>query len=106
MQVKDADFDEKVVEQSKKKVVVADFWAAWCMPCQMLSPLLDKIVKSYDGKVVLAKINVDDNPEKSDEYGIDALPGVKIFKDGKVVKEFTGVIPEDKIRELIDKALK
>ncbi len=105
MEVSDMDFKEKVIEQSKEKLVVVDFWASWCVPCNMLAPALDEAVKSYGDKAVLAKVNVDECPKTSDEYSVSAIPNVKLFKDGKVVGEFTGVVPEDTIKKHIDKAL-
>ncbi|MBR9691424.1 thioredoxin [Candidatus Woesearchaeota archaeon] len=104
MEVTDANFKEKVIEASKEKLVVVDFWASWCVPCNMLAPALEKAVDSYDD-VVLAKVNIDENPKSADEYAINAIPAVKMFKDGKVISEFTGVVPEDTIRKHIDKAL-
>jgi len=103
MDVTDKDFKENVLEQSKDIPVVADFWASWCMPCQMLGPVLEKIEKDYAGKIILAKINVDDAKEAATEYGIMSIPSVKMFRDGHVVDEFMGSIPEEKIREWIDK---
>ena len=105
MDIKDSDFDEKVIEQSKKTVVVVDFWAGWCVPCNMLAPVLEKVVDSYGDKVVLAKVNVDECPGSSSKYGVNAIPAIKIFKNGEIVGEFTGVQPEDSIRQNIDSAL-
>ena len=105
MEVNDNNFDEKVIEASKKKLIVVDFWADWCVPCNMLAPMLSKVVESYGGKVVLAKVNVDENPGKSNEYDINAIPAVKLFKNGEVVDEFTGVQSEDMIKKRIDKNL-
>ena len=90
MEVSDTDFKEKVIEQSKEKLVVVDFWASWCVPCNMLGPVLDEVCKSYGDKVVLAKVNVDECPKTANEYMINAIPDVRFFKDGKVVGEFTG----------------
>jgi putative thioredoxin len=106
MEVTDSDFEEKVIEKSRKTVVVVDFWASWCVPCNTLAPIISRAVDSYKGKVVLAKVNVDENPAVSNEYNIDAIPSIKIFKNGKVVAEFTGVVPEDIIRKHIEKALR
>ena len=105
MDVTDKDFEEKVIEGSKEKLILVDFWAEWCVPCNILSPVLEKVVDSYKGKVVLLKLNVDDNPETSNNYGINAIPAVKLFKDGKLVDEFIGVVPEDTIRQTINKNL-
>ncbi len=101
--VKDDDFEEKIIEQSKKIPVIVDFWATWCMPCVMLGPTLEKIAKEYNGKFVLAKLNVDENPINSSKFGIRSIPAVKLFKDGKVVDEFIGSIPEDSIKDWLTK---
>lgn len=105
MEATDNNFDEKIVEASKEKLIVVDFWADWCVPCNMLAPILEKVVESYKGKVVLAKVNVDENPAKSNEFNISAIPAVKLFKGGKVVDEFTGVQGEDAVKKIIDKNL-
>lgn len=105
MDADDSDFNEKVIEKSKKLPIVVDFWASWCVPCNMLTPALEKAVESYDGKVELVKINVDKAPQTSNKFEINAIPNVKVFKDGKVVTEFKGVVPEDTIKSEIDKAL-
>ena len=105
MDVKDSDFNEKVLEKSKEKAIAVDFWAAWCVPCNMLTPVLEKVVDSYNGKVVLAKLNIDECPETSNKFGIEAIPAVKLFKDGKVVGESIGVVPEDNIKRLIEENL-
>lgn len=105
MDIKDNDFEEKVIQQSNEKPVVVDFWADWCVPCNVLAPLLEKVVNSYDDKVVLMKVNVDECPETSKKFDIDAIPCVKVFKDGKVVGEFVGVATEDVIKQEIGKAL-
>ncbi|MBD3355457.1 thioredoxin [Candidatus Woesearchaeota archaeon] len=105
MDVTDTNFEEEVLEKSKEKVVVVDFWAEWCAPCNMLAPVLDAAVKSYGEKAELVKVNVDEAPKTSNKYMIDAIPNVKLFKDGEVVTEFKGVVPEDTIKQHIEKAL-
>ncbi|MBW2996049.1 thioredoxin [Candidatus Woesearchaeota archaeon] len=105
MDVTDAEFEEKVIKASEKKLVLVDFWAEWCVPCNILTPMLEKVVDSYGDKVILAKINVDGCPETSNKFAIDAIPAVKLFKDGKEVGESIGVVPEDNIRRLIEKHL-
>ena len=105
MDVTDKNFNEKVIEVSKKKLILVDFWAEWCVPCNILSPILEKVIDSFGEKVELMKMNVDENPETSNRYGINAIPAVKLFKDGKLVDEFIGVVPEDTIRQTINKNL-
>ena len=99
----DSNFDEKVIKQSTKLPVVADFWASWCMPCQMLGPVMEKLAKEFKGKFVLAKINVDQNPGLSGKFAVSSIPSVKMFKGGKVVGEFTGALPEQAVRKWIEK---
>jgi len=103
--VSDSDFKEKVIEQSSKVPVVVDFWAPWCMPCVMLSPILEKLAKEYNGKFILAKANVDEARASAQSYGVMGIPAVKLFKDGKVVAEFVGLRPEDSVKQWLDKNL-
>jgi len=105
MDVTDTNFEKEVIEKSKEVPVVVDFWAAWCVPCNMLTPALEKVVESYDRKVELVKVNVDEAPQTSNKFGINAIPNVKIFKDGEIATEFKGVVPEETIRQHVEKAL-
>ncbi len=99
--VSDNDFERQVIEQSKHVPIVVDFWATWCAPCRMLGPILDRMAEKYKGKFVLAKLNVDENPLTSRKYGIMSIPSVKMFKNGAVVDEFVGALPESAIDEWI-----
>jgi len=103
IEVSDAEFEEKIIRQSGQKPMVVDFWAPWCAPCNFLSPILKKLAEEFEGKFVLAKVNVNDNREKAAEYGVMGIPAVKMFKEGKVVDEFVGAIPESQIREWLEK---
>lgn len=105
IEVNDNDFEKEVIEKSKKVPVIVDFWAEWCMPCHVLSPILEKLVKEYNGKFILAKINVSENKATSQKYSIMGIPCVKMFKDGKVVDEFVGALPEAYVKEWLDKNL-
>ena len=105
MQVTEDNFEKEVIEKSEKVPVITDFWAEWCGPCKMLAPIIEKIVDSYNGKIILAKINVDECPGLSDRFGINAIPAVKLFKNGKIVGEFKGLVPDSTIKKLIDKNL-
>jgi len=106
IEVNDENFQEKVIEQSKKIPVFVDFWASWCMPCLMLSPILEKLAKESNGKFILAKLNVDENRITSQKYGIMSIPAVKLFKNGKVVDEFVGALPEPSVREWLNKNIR
>jgi putative thioredoxin len=101
-EISDETFESKVLKSSKHTPVVVDFWAPWCHPCQALGPVLEKLEKDYRGKFFLAKLNVDNNPRKSDEYAIRGIPAVKMFKNGKVVAEFVGTMPEISVRKWLD----
>jgi putative thioredoxin len=106
IEVNDENFQEKVIEQSKKVPVVVDFWAPWCMPCLMLSPILEKLAKEYNGKFILAKANVDETRTYAQEYMVMSIPNVKLFKNGKVVDEFVGALPESSVRKWLEKNIK
>jgi len=105
LEVTDETFDKQVIAQSKKIPVLVDFWASWCMPCTVLKPMLEKITKEYKGKFILAKVNVEDNQEKAGEYGVMSIPCVKLFKSGKIADEFIGAIPEQQVRNFLDRNL-
>src|ERR1700754_5046697 len=96
-------FQKEVVERSRTTPVLLDFWAPWCGPCKTLSPTLEKIAREMNGKVVLAKVDIDTNPELADAFGIQSVPTVALLVAGKIVDSFVGAQPEAKIRELLAK---
>jgi len=96
-------FQQLVLDQSSKQLVLADFWASWCGPCQTLIPLLEKLASEYAGKFLLAKINSDEQQALAAHFQVRSLPTVKFFKDGAMVDEFMGAQPESAIRELLDR---
>ncbi len=106
IEVNDENFQEKVIEQSKKVPVVVDFWASWCSPCLMLGPILEKVAKDYEGKFVLAKVNVSESQMMAGKYEVRSIPNVKLFKNGEAVDEFVGALPEEAVKEWLDKNLK
>ncbi|MFH7880612.1 MAG: thioredoxin [Candidatus Aenigmatarchaeota archaeon] len=103
--VNERNFEDLVIEMSNKIPVIVDFWAEWCYPCKMLSPVIEKVVKKFNGKVILAKVNVDENPNLAMEYNIMSIPTVFMFKNGNIVDYFVGFIPEDQIEKWIEKNL-
>ncbi len=105
MDVTDATFVTEVVERSKQGPVVVDLWAAWCGPCKTLGPILERVIEATGGKVVLAKVDTDSNPQISAEFSVQSIPAVYAIKDGKVVDGFVGALPEHKVQEFVDKLL-
>ena len=96
-------FQPLVIEASRKQPVLVDFWASWCGPCQMLTPVLTQLAEQYGGKFVLAKVNTEEEQQLAMQFGIRSIPMCKLFKDGEPVDEFTGALPEGEVRVFLDR---
>lgn len=103
--VADADFEKEVLERSETTPVLIDFWAPWCQPCLALGPLLEKLAGAYEGRFVLAKVNVDENPQLTEQFGVQSIPAVFLVVDGKAKSQFAGALPEVQLRQFLDSEL-
>jgi thioredoxin 1 len=103
VEVSDSNFDQMVL-QSKTPVMV-DFWAVWCGPCRMVEPIVEELAGEYEGKVTVARLNVDENPKTASQYGIMSIPTLLIFKDGAPVSNIIGFRPKAELEKSIDAVL-
>ncbi len=100
MQVTDATFNDSILKSDIP--VLLDFWAPWCGPCRAVGPIVDELATEYEGKVLVAKMNVDENPATPTKYGIRAIPTLILFKNGEVVEQVTGAVTKDVLKDKID----
>jgi thioredoxin 1 len=98
--VTDASFEAEVLKGAKP--VVVDFWAEWCAPCRMVSPVLEELAVEYSGKVKVTKLNIDDNPSTSAKFGIRSIPTLLFFKDGRLVDQYVGAAPKSELKKRFD----
>ena len=103
--VTDATFESEVVDRSKTVPVVVDLWAPWCGPCRTLGPIIEQVVDATDGKVVLTKVNVDENPAISQAFRVQSIPAVFALRDGQVVDGFVGAYPEHEVTRFVESLL-
>ena len=103
LQITDASFDEVVLTSDKP--VLVDFWATWCGPCRMLGPVIEELASEYEGRVVVGKVDVDNNQEFAAKYGVRNIPTVLVFKDGEVVGRQVGVAPKKTYTDALDSLL-
>ncbi|RXK85144.1 thioredoxin [Chlorobaculum sp. 24CR] len=96
----DQNFQAEILDSGK--VALVDFWAAWCGPCMMLGPVIEELAGDYEGKAIIAKLNVDDNPNTAAKYGIRSIPTMLIVKDGNVVDQMVGALPKNMISKKLD----
>ena len=103
LNVEDKNFKEKVLDA--KKPVLCDFWAEWCGPCKQISPILSELAEDYKEKILIAKVNIDENPEVPSKYGIMSIPTLILFKNGHSVASQIGVVQKDSLSKWLDENL-
>ena len=99
----DTNFEEQVLQSDKP--VLVDFWAEWCMPCRMLTPVIDELADEFDGRAKIGKVDTDSNRDISVKYGISAIPTILLFKNGEVTQKFVGLTKKDDFKAAIEAAI-
>ena|SRR5688572_1532101 len=101
--VTDADFEKSILNGGKPALV--DFWAPWCGPCRIIGPIVEELAPNYKDRAIIAKMNVDDNPQVAQKFGITSIPTLMMFKDGKLVDRAVGAMPKGELQKFIDRNL-
>lgn len=102
-ELSESDFQTEVLQATEP--VLVDFWAPWCGPCRMITPLVEELASENAGSLKVAKINIDDVPSIATKYGVSSIPTLMVFKDGEVIERFVGVQPKNRLQAAIDEAL-
>lgn len=97
-------FDQEVIKEKNTPVLI-DFYANWCAPCKMMEPVIEQLAKDYQGKIKVAKLDVDQNQALASQYGIMSIPAFLVFKNGKVIKQLLGAMPKDQLKKELDNLL-
>jgi len=103
LQVTDSSFEADVLKSNTP--VLVDFWATWCAPCRAIAPIIEEMAKEYEGRLKVAKLNVDENPATPGKYGVRGIPTLILFKDGQVVEQVVGAVPKSRVKSLIEKVV-
>ncbi|KPL01610.1 MAG: thioredoxin [candidate division Zixibacteria bacterium SM23_73_2] len=101
IELNDANFENEVLKADKP--VVVDFWAPWCSPCKMVSPVVEELAADYAEKLKVGKLNVDENSKTASQFGIMSIPSILFFKEGKLVDQVIGAVPKSTLKERVDK---
>ena len=101
--VSDDNFEQEVIKSENP--VLVDFWAPWCGPCRAIGPVVEELAETYKDRVKVAKLNIDDNPKTATVYGVMSIPTIVLFKDGNALDKVVGLVPKDRLEELVKKAL-
>ncbi|RMG42929.1 MAG: thioredoxin [Candidatus Dadabacteria bacterium] len=102
-EVTDSNFQSEILESDTP--VLVDFWAPWCGPCKSIAPVLEEIAKEFEGKLKVAKLNVDDNPSTPSNYNVRGIPNLIFFKNGEVVEQIVGAVPKEQLLQAINKVI-